>query len=363
MFYPPITQDPSQMTEEELQRLQATQGMDGYLDPQSSQDMQDAADGLGGYMAPVEVTGMDQPQAPQAAAPDQPQAANEIQGLQNYIKQFEAQKTGIDWTPLAAYIDTINKNPGYLTQAAKATRGMTADEKALKLADLQAKLAGATSAQELKKAQMEFNKGQKEIDRADKNQFRDVRTGIMEDRAAAQAADKFDNDSVLKRITNMRQQVELDRHTLDTAEVLTPQIFNEIQIGLANAISGGRTAAVSTQNKVEFESLQTQLIRLKQKVSNRPEDIASPEVRKMLSDTMGRLAEAYDNNAHERAKSIAHGRMNAYKHIPAAREVIQYKVDSYKPAPKGPAIEPPPETKEWSGKKYQKKGDTWEEVH
>lgn len=271
--------------------------------------------------------------------------------LKNYMKQYEDSGSGkVNLVPAAAFISGLTGNQA-LVQAAKENAPESQSEKARGLFGLQQKISGdeldyiknmlqQKSYEEKRKNDLEKAKITAKARAEGGGNLRGLATV---DRLAAGAADKIHNDKLIQRNEQQRQQIELDRHTLNTAEVLTPQIFNEIQIGLANAISGGRTAAVSTQNKVEFESLATQLSRIKQKVTNRPEDINSPEVRKMLSDTMERLTEAYENNSYNRAQQKMTGAKTAYKNIPQAYEAMKEAVDSYKPPEKKEElVEPPP---------------------
>lgn len=158
------------------------------------------------------------------------------------------------------------------------------------------------------------------------------RLGLQKGNQAARVADIFDKDRIITNLTERQQQIQRDKHTLDTADVLTPQIFNEIQIGVANAISGGRSAAVSTQNKVEFNSLETEWQNLKQRLTNSPQDIGSPEVKKYMSDLLNRLNDAYQNNMASRAEQLTKGRVGAYKNNPEAAAALQEKAASYTPA-------------------------------
>jgi hypothetical protein len=286
--------------------------------------------------------------------------------LEKYIQELQDKKPEINWTPLAAFVDTINKNSGgFLTKAAESMKGMSEEQKAEKVVKLQDLLA---------QRQIQESKAQQTATNADlMNKYREgrldlgkqslanqgQRIGILTDKTAAAAGNKITDDSIMKKIETQRQQIALDKHTLDTADVLTPQIFNEIQTGLANAIAGGRTAAVSSQNKVEFDSVAIQAARIKQRLTNHPEDIGSPDVRKMISDTLSRLDEAYQNNAYARGQKLRKGMSTAYSHVPAAVQVMDEKLNDLRPPP---AEDVPPETKVWNGKTFEKKNGSWVEV-
>ncbi len=158
------------------------------------------------------------------------------------------------------------------------------------------------------------------------------RLGVSLGNQAVHAADTFDKDSNLQKLTQQQQQIQRGKHTLDSVSILTPQMFNEIQMDIANAISGGKSAAVSTQNKVEFSTLETEFQGLKQRLTNKPQDIQSPEIKKYIGEVLDRLNDAYSNNMYGRAQQLAKGRSKAYGSNPAALEVMNEKVGSYKPA-------------------------------
>lgn len=323
--------DPNQLTEEELMQLQ---------DPTGQVTSTDIFPGDPG---PLELPAI-MAYASKDKVAAKPKADNSsVAGLETYIKNLEAQKQPIDWTPAAAFLDTTFG--GNLSAAAKATKGMNKEDKAFKLGALQNELAKRKNEIDRNAAAAQIAEG----NQAAKDQLMEIRKqgvsnqglriGNMQDKIAADIANRFDNDSILKKIEGQTQQIDIDKHTLATSDVLTPQVFNEIQIGIANAISGGRSAAVSTQNKVEFDSAAIQLKRIQQRLTNKPEDIASPEVKKYLTDLLSRLGEAYENNAYERAKQIEKGRSLGYRHNPDAKAVMKEKVNYYKPVPKIP-VEP-----------------------
>ncbi len=155
------------------------------------------------------------------------------------------------------------------------------------------------------------------------------RLGIQQGNQAVKAADTFDKDHIITALQTQQNQIQRDKHTLDNAKVLTPQIFEEIQLGLGNAISGGKSAAVSTEEKVAYKNAEIGLARVKQMIGSGVADVGSPEVRKLLSDTFDRLGEAYQKNMQARAHQLASGREGAYSSNPAALKVMHDKEDSY----------------------------------
>lgn len=162
------------------------------------------------------------------------------------------------------------------------------------------------------------------------NDLAERRLGMRGDDQAIRAADTFDKDENLKTLQKQQQNITRGKHTLETVKTLTPQLFSEIQMDIANAISGGKSAAVSTQNKTEFESAELAFTNLRQRLSNNPQDIGSPEVKQYIHDVLDRLDGAYQHNMSDRAQQLQVGR--DYTHNPAAAEVVKKKVGSYKPA-------------------------------
>jgi hypothetical protein len=148
---------------------------------------------------------------------------------------------------------------------------------------------------------------------------------------AARASGKFDNDKIIKSSTEQQNKMSLAKHTLETAPVLTPQILNEIQSDIATAISTGGSHAASLEHQKQFSSYAIDFANLKQRITNRPQDIQSPEVRQYMADLVGRLDAAYKQNSASRAKQLATGL--SYRSNPEAQDAVSAKVSQYAPAP------------------------------
>jgi hypothetical protein len=382
--------DPADMTEEQLIQLQ-----NATPPPADYSPMEEA--GLNNYlMAPQESLQPITPQALQAQqAMDNAPSPKATTQLEKYIQDFANKKAKIDYSPLAAYVDATMG--GNLTKAAESARGLTEDQKAEKLVQLQNMLAERQNAQDKAKAAMALAEANNEFKKSrlglaqQSMENQKTRIGINQDKVAQSLAGKFDTDPILLMVTKQRQQAALDKHTLDTVDILTPQIFNEVQQGVANMISGGRTAAVTTTNKNEFASVQLDYTRLMQRIKNKPEDINSPEVKKMLYNTISRLDEAYAHNGYAQAQRLAKGRELGLRNNPDAVKLMREKVESYNPmtqnaivdeaAPNGgvpseaqveaavtpkahakvakKATAPPPQTKEYNGVTYELHNGTW----
>lgn len=154
----------------------------------------------------------------------------------------------------------------------------------------------------------------------------------QKDRIAAQAADHFDKDSILTKINKQKQQIETDKHTLDGANGrLTPSIINEVQQGIANAISGGGSAGLGKTEQVEIQNVNQKIAQLKQKFESGVQYVDDPELINYFHGVLDRLGQAYDKNAFQRASQIFNGRSKGYKSNPAAVQVMQDKLESYRP--------------------------------
>jgi hypothetical protein len=152
------------------------------------------------------------------------------------------------------------------------------------------------------------------------------RIAIQKDNQAAGVANVFDKDPNIQKSVAQRQSIQRGQHTIENVKTLTPQLFNEIQLDIANALSGGKAAAVSTQSKVEFETAAMKMADLKQRLSNRPEDIGSPEVKAYIQDVLSRLDNAYAHNISDRAQQLSVGRN--YANNPSAQQSMAEKVKS-----------------------------------
>lgn len=162
---------------------------------------------------------------------------------------------------------------------------------------------------------------------AEGNEIKRQGLNLRKDNQAQQVAGVFDNDHILKTLQGQQQQIQRDKHTVENADILTPQMADEIAIGIANSISGGRSSAVSTQQKVEWDSAAKDWTKLKQRITNKPEDIKSPEVKKYFVDMLERLESAYQQNMESRAKQIAGGR--SFQFNDHAQKTMENKVGEY----------------------------------
>lgn len=136
------------------------------------------------------------------------------------------------------------------------------------------------------------------------------RMGLAEDVAANNAAKAIDSDKIIVNLQERRQQLARDVHTLDTADVVTPQVWAEIQKGVANAITGARSATVSDTAAMKIQTLATDWANLKQRLTARPQDIGQPEMKQMMRDLLARLDDAYVQNIQDRTAQKTAGLAN-----------------------------------------------------
>lgn len=283
----------------------------------------------------------------------------EIDKLKEGLAKYAREPEGFNFTPLAAFVDTLGGKDqrSHLMEAAKSMAPETHAEKARHMQDMQEKIAtmqGQIPGQELdalknKLAQMGYmDERQTKLEMAKMAAearlggmgSQATRAGTAQDRLAQSAQGKIHDDEIIKGAQKQINQMEIDKHTLNTAKVITPQMYDELTTGLANAISGGRASAVSTQERQHFDNAEKILAEIKQKVSSGVYDVNSPEVKQYLYDTIDRLGEGYRINAYARAKQKQAGAAKAYAHTPNALAALNDAVESYNPAKLAPRLMP-----------------------
>lgn len=142
----------------------------------------------------------------------------------------------------------------------------------------------------------------------ERNQILREGLDLRRENQASHVADLFDKDKIIQDSTQQKNRIQNGRHTLESAKTLTPQMLDEIQADINAAISKGGSNAASLEHKRTFNSLGIEATRLKQRLTDKPEDINNPEIKQYLTDIMNRLEGAYDLNMSERAKSLSAGR-------------------------------------------------------
>lgn len=151
---------------------------------------------------------------------------------------------------------------------------------------------------------------------------------------AIQAASVYDNDPILKSNDQRLQSVGIAKHTLENNQKITPQMLEEIQTDVARAIAGGSSSGVGEREATKFHSVQQDFTNLMQRITNKPEDVDSPEVKQYLHGVLVRLEDAYGGIRQKRAQDISVGRN--YDLNPMAAKAQQQKLQSF--APQTPSL-------------------------
>lgn len=155
------------------------------------------------------------------------------------------------------------------------------------------------------------------------------RVGVMQDNQTANASNIIDKHPLIERSTAQLAQLGVDRHTLETSPVVTPQILHEISNGIASAMNGGRGAGLGMSQMQDLSTVQTDFAKLVQRLTNSPQEGASPAIKKQAIDTISRLEQAYQNYQGNLANKIAQGR--TYVHNADATKAVKDAAAKYQP--------------------------------
>lgn len=172
-----------------------------------------------------------------------------------------------------------------------------------------------------------------------------ARVGVQQDNQTAHATDIIDKHPLIQRTTAQLAQLGVDKHTLASSPVVTPQILHEVSNGIASAMNGGRGAGLGMSQMQDLSTLQTQIASLAQRLTNSPKDGASPEIKQQAIDTITRLEQAYTNYQGNLANKIAQGRN--YAHNANATQAVKDAAAKYQPGKglltdQGPQPQPRP---------------------
>lgn len=161
------------------------------------------------------------------------------------------------------------------------------------------------------------------------------RLDLQRDNQAASAAGVFDKDPLLQSTQRQLSQIGVDRHTLQSSKIVTPQMVHEIGAGIAAALNQGKSAGLGQMEMQDMGTSATKIAQLEQYLFNKPEDGASPEIKQQILDTLDRLEESYKKTQGARASQVAQGR--SYAHNPNAQKAIADKLKLY--TPQGPGLQ------------------------
>jgi hypothetical protein len=153
------------------------------------------------------------------------------------------------------------------------------------------------------------------------------RIQTQKDNQTMHAGDAFDNDKVIEPLVARRNQIALDKHTLQTADVITPSMLFELGQGMANALQGGKGAGFHAADLSSIKDAQNDLAKAESYIAGKPYNALSPEYRKYLDDTFSRLDQGYSNAISARAQAKRQGRN--FSSNPAANAAMDAKVKEY----------------------------------
>jgi hypothetical protein len=164
------------------------------------------------------------------------------------------------------------------------------------------------------------------------NTYKSQRQGTISDKFAQTVGNYIDKDPQMLKFSAQKAQLDTDRHTLESSNGKIPvSVLNEISSGLANAISGGKAAGLGMAQRQDLENRNTRLTEILQKFGKGVQFVTDPELIDFLHTTIGRISDAVDNNSYHRARQIHQGRSAGLKNSPDALDVLNAKVESYKP--------------------------------
>lgn len=155
------------------------------------------------------------------------------------------------------------------------------------------------------------------------------RLNFQKDNQASSAAGVFDKDPLIQSTQRQLSQIAVDRHTLQTSQIVTPQMVHEIGAGIASALNQGHAAGLGQMEMQGMGTSATKIAQIEQYLLNKPEDGTSPEMKQQILDTLDRLEESYHKAQAARAGQVAQGRN--YEHNPAAQKAIADKLRLYTP--------------------------------
>lgn len=156
--------------------------------------------------------------------------------------------------------------------------------------------------------------------------------GIQDDKLAAQAAERVNSHPLIQKTTQQLGQIQIDRHTIETSPMVTPQILHEISNGIANALSGGRGVGLGMASMQDLSTAQSRIAQFEQYITNHPQEAASPAIKKQVVDTLNRLEDAYGLYQEKLAQQIVQGK--SYRHSKQAQESQKSAAAQFKYAPK-----------------------------
>lgn len=158
-----------------------------------------------------------------------------------------------------------------------------------------------------------------------------TRIGTQQDRLAQSAVKDLHSSPPIVKAVEQSNQMSIDKHTLATADKIPPQMLMEVQKGIANAVSGGKSAAVADTESMRMSNLETEYATFMQKVSSGVVDVNAPEMKAYLSSVIDRLDQGYKNIAYSRAQQLLKSDASTYSHTPSAIKARAEAAETYRP--------------------------------
>lgn len=145
------------------------------------------------------------------------------------------------------------------------------------------------------------------------------------DTEANKVADKFDEDSIIKDLTEGKQGINIARPLLE--KPMTPEIWADLQTKIATLLSAGSSKASSQEQKKEIDTYDSKWQKFKQKITNRPQFLNSDEFKPFIGGLLDELENSYNKNISLRANQINTGR--SYSVNSAAQKMLENKYNQY----------------------------------
>ena len=256
-----------------------------------------------------------------AIDPNSDASKTSVQLNQALLKKYAAAAQKLSPDLAQAYNDAADKLSGQ--SAFDADKTMEPFRKIMSQEDIQGtknQIMAAIAAAHL-------GQGDKRIEIADHNSKR------ADDAQAAEAAAKVDSNPLIQSSQRQLNQINIDKHTLQSTQVITPQMVHEIGAGIAAALNQGKSVGLGQMEMQDMATSQTKLAQIEQMILNKPENGASPEIKQQMLDTLDRLGDSYAKVQGATAKKLAVGRN--YSHNAAAQSALSDKVQTYQPQDQG----------------------------
>lgn len=145
-----------------------------------------------------------------------------------------------------------------------------------------------------------------------RNQIMSGNLDLNRAKAASGISDKVNKDKVVQATDLQQAAIAKGLDRLNSNQPMTPQMLNEVQMDLANAITGGRVAAQGTVHRVEMQNMAQKMANLQQYLSSNPTDVNSPGIKKYLKQTFDELNQLNQKIREKRVKNLTGQAKQAY---------------------------------------------------